>query len=127
MKAIINNKITLSDVPQGLMAEIKNRLSFVNPKWEVNEKKGYWNGETPRVLKFYEVADEGSLVIPRGFMRQLIRLCRHEDLTFHIEDARRVLPDVSFSVEGKHLTIGIVSSVYMVAEKVSKSIFLNPF
>ena len=74
-----------------MLTELKSRLSFINPKWEENEKRGYWNGETPRVLKFYEVADDGEMRI------------------------------------GKHLTIGIVSSVYKVAEKVSKSIFLNPF
>ena len=101
MKIVINNKITLKDMPLELSEELKGRLSFINPKWIENDRMGYWNGETPRTLKFYEVTDNGSLVIPRGFIRQLLSLCRREDVTFHIEDAMRVLPDVSFSFEGK--------------------------
>ena len=99
MKLTINNKITCQDIPQGLMAEIKNRLNFVNPKWEENEKRGFWQGKTPRILRFYEI-DNDNISVPRGFIRQLLSLCRREDVTFHIEDNRRTLPEVDFQFQG---------------------------
>ena len=100
MKITINNRVLCHDVPQHLLAELKNRLSFTNPKWEELSKRGYWTGETPRMLRFYETGND-SISVPRGFIRHLLSLCRREDVTFYIEDARRVLPDVSFSFEGK--------------------------
>ena len=101
MEILIDKKITCSDVPKHLLAELKGRLSFINPKFEENEKRGYSNWKTPQTLKFYQVSDSGSLVIPRGFVRQLIGLCKREGVSFRIENARRVLPDVSFSFEGE--------------------------
>ena len=71
MKIIISNKINLSDVPGGLLTELKSRLSFVNPKWEENEKRGYSNWKTPLTLKFYDELVNGELELPRGFIRQL--------------------------------------------------------
>jgi len=96
LEIIINNKITLSDIPKDLMAEIKAKLSFQNPKFLENTRLNYSTWNVPRILKYYEM-DNGTLTLPRGYMRQLIGLCRREDVPFHIEDARRVLPEVSFS------------------------------
>ena len=41
-----DNKIICENVPQDLLTELKNRLSFVNPKWIENDKRGFWNGKT---------------------------------------------------------------------------------
>ena len=71
MKIVINNKITLSGGPQDLLTELKSRLSFLNPKFEENEKRGYSNWKTPRTLKFYDELVNGELELPRGFIRQL--------------------------------------------------------
>ena len=101
MKLKINNKITCQDIPQGLMAEIENRLSFVTPKWDELSKRGYWTGETPRILKFYEVSDNGSLATPRGFITQLLSLCKRHGVQYGIEDRRRILPEVDFQFQGE--------------------------
>lgn len=99
MEITINNKILCRDAPETLQAEMKNRLSFINPKWIENDRRGYWNGETPRTLKFYE-SDNGALILPRGYAKQLISLCRREDVPFHIEDNRRTLSNVNFTFKG---------------------------
>ena len=54
MEIQIESKITIEDLPQDLLTELKSRLSFVNPKWEENEKRGYSNWKTPPTLKFYD-------------------------------------------------------------------------
>jgi superfamily II DNA or RNA helicase len=59
-----------------------------------------WNGETPRLLRFYERAKTG-LIVPRGYIRQLINLCRRSDVQFQLDDQRRALPEVDFNFSGK--------------------------
>jgi superfamily II DNA or RNA helicase len=100
MKIVISDKLLLQDVPQNLIAELKDRLSFVNPKYLELQKHGYWTGETPRMLRFYETGN-GSLIIPRGFIRQLLSLCRRFNVNYQISDSRRVLDNVKFAFNGQ--------------------------
>lgn len=100
MKIAISNRLALKDVPIELLGTLEERLSFINPKWIENDRLGYWNGKTPKVLKFYKVSDKGSLIIPRGFIRQLITLCKRERVSFHIEDQRCTLPEEGFQFQG---------------------------
>lgn len=101
MKITISNKLTLEDTPFELKGDLQDRLTFENPKWLENERMGYWQGETPRVLKFYQRNLDGNLVVPRGFARQLLFLCRRHGVTFEIDDQRRTLPDVNFQFHGR--------------------------
>jgi len=47
MKYTITNKIMINGAPEKFKAAVKERLTFVNPKWIENDKRGYRNGETP--------------------------------------------------------------------------------
>jgi len=96
MEITINNKIIIQNAPKVLMAQLKSKLSFINPKWVENDRMGYWNGNTARMLKSYRVIDNGKITLPRGFIRQLISLCRQYNVNYEITDNRRVLPEVSF-------------------------------
>ena len=60
MKITISNRIKIHNVPLDLTAEIKNRLSFTNPKWIENDRRGYSNWQTARILKFYDELDIGD-------------------------------------------------------------------
>ena len=101
MKIKITNILKIENVPEDLLSELKERLTFANPKWLENQKRGYWNGQTSRMLRFYDELDGGEVELPRGFIRQLLSLYRREDVTFHIEDARRTLPEVDFTFGGE--------------------------
>ena len=100
MEITISNRIKVHNVPQDLMAELKNRLSFTNPAWIENDRRGYWNGKTARVLRFYDVLDNGTLVIPRGFAAQLLSLSRKYNANYQITDSRRTLDNVDFNFNG---------------------------
>lgn len=100
MKIKIRNKLIIQQFPNSLDGIIRQRLTFDNPVWLENERMGRWNGETPRVLKFYKVEGE-CLILPRGFARQLIGLCRDHDVGFEILDQRRTLPEVGFKFNGR--------------------------
>lgn len=99
MRVIARNNLTLKDVPSLLRSELKNGLSFPNPKWVENEKHGYWNGETPKTVKLYE-QDGDDLLIPRGFVNQLIALCQKHGVAPIIDDATRSLDPVEFEFHG---------------------------
>ena len=100
MKIAISNRLTLSDVPEHLYTAICEKLAIPNPKYLENERMGYWNGETSKTLRFYEKTESG-LVVPRGYIRQLINLCRRFEAEFYLDDQRRVLPETVFTFTGQ--------------------------
>jgi hypothetical protein len=82
MQIVIDNKIQILDAPGEFIATVKERLTFPNPKWIENNKRGYWNGKTPKQLKCYEQIDNG-LIIPRGFIRHLIGIAKAQGIRYH--------------------------------------------
>jgi len=101
VKITIANKIYLSDIPEQTRFAIMERLMFENPKWVELERLGKWTGSTPKVLTFYEETENGGLIIPRGFVGQLLRLCRKRNVRYQLDDRRRTLPEMDFSFTGK--------------------------
>jgi superfamily II DNA or RNA helicase len=97
----ITSTLQLKGVPVGLKQALMETLEFPNPKWLENERMGRWNRGTPRVLKFYDQVGPDGLWIPRGYLRQLILLCRRMGVDHRIEDRRRSLPPVDFTFHGQ--------------------------
>lgn len=101
MKIILTNNLRLSSIPPEIRATIMDTLTFPNPKWLENERMGRWNRGTPKVLRFYDKTRGGGLWIPRGYMRQLLLLCRRRGVRYEIDDRRRALPPVDFNFTGQ--------------------------
>lgn len=97
----IKNNLRLENVPPNIKEILIEKLEFLNPKWLENERLGRWNRGTPKVLKFYDKVGPTGLWIPRGYMRQLIMLCRRHKVNLRIDDQRRTLPGVDFSFSGQ--------------------------
>jgi superfamily II DNA or RNA helicase len=97
----ITNTLKLKGVPPELKQALMETLEFPNPKWLENERMGRWNRGVPRVLKFYDKVGPDGLGIPRGYLRQLILLCRRMGVDHRIEDRRRSLPAVDFTFRGQ--------------------------
>lgn len=100
MKITISNNLRLTDIPSKLGATLMETLRFPNPKWLENERLGRWNRGTPKELRFFDKVRDGGLWIPRGYIRQLILLCRRDGVSYQIDDRRRSLPDVNFNFNG---------------------------
>ncbi len=100
MKIIITSKLTLSGVPADLEGDIKRRLRFLNPKWSDNERMGRWNGDTPKHVTAFEKTRRGDLIVPRGFVRQLLLMCRRQALSYDLVDRRRTLAGAAFAFNG---------------------------
>lgn len=101
MKITIKNNLRLSAIPPKLRDELMEKLKFLNPKWLENERLGRWNRGTPRELRFFDKVRDHGLWIPRGYIRQLILLCRRYEIPYQIDDRRRRLPDVNYTFNGK--------------------------
>ncbi len=97
----ITNNLRLKNVPPDILNILTEKLKLLNPKWLENEKMRRWNRGTPKELLYYDKVGTAGLWIPRGYMRQLILLCRRHEIKYEIEDRRRSLPHPNFSFRGK--------------------------
>ena len=97
----ITNHLRLTGFSGELAAHLKEKLTFLNPKWIENERMGRWNRSTPRVLHFYRAYGKKSLRIPRGYTRQLIRYCRLHRIEYHLDDRRRTLSPAKYIFSGR--------------------------
>ncbi|MGD8762627.1 MAG: DEAD/DEAH box helicase [Desulfobacteraceae bacterium] len=97
----IKNNLRLENVPPNIKEILIEKLEFLNPKWVENERLKRWNRGTPRLLKFYDKVGASGLWIPRGYMRQLIMLCRRHKVDYRIDDQRRTLAGVDFYFGGQ--------------------------
>lgn len=100
MKIVISNNLRLSELPALLYQTLTERLTIPNPKWIENERMGRWNRGTPKILRFYDRIKGGGLWIPRGFIRQLILICKRDGINFEIIDKRLSIPEVDFNFRG---------------------------
>ena len=99
MKITLTNQLTLAELPETLRDQIRRKLTLPNPRWLENERMGRWNWNTPKILKFYTQTRSGNLIVPRGYCRQAISLCRQHGIAYTIVDRRRMLPPVDFSFQ----------------------------
>lgn len=101
LNIVLQNNLRLTGIPPQLYDLLTQRLKFPNPKYLENARMGRWNRGVPKELRFYYRLRGGGLVIPRGFIRQLITTCRRLDITYTVEDRRRSLPPVDYAFNGQ--------------------------
>ncbi len=98
----INNRVAVSldELPPLMGEQLQERLTFSNPVWLENEKRGYSNWKVPETLRLFHLS-KGRLFMPRGFIGQALGLLQEAGLTWQINDQRRILPEVEFQFTGK--------------------------
>ncbi|MEJ2285265.1 MAG: DEAD/DEAH box helicase [Desulfobacterales bacterium] len=101
LKITISYNLQLANVPGEIMAALTEKLELLNPKWLENERMGRWNRGTQKSLRFYDKVGSSGIWIPRGFMRQLVLLCRRHKVKYDIDDCRSQHTPVNFSFKGK--------------------------
>lgn len=99
MKIIVSNHILLQEAPSRFARIIREKLTIKNPAFIEAKKRGRWTGNLEKEIRFYQVKSEG-LILPRGFVLQLIRLATQTETSWKIIDQRRTLPSVDFSFQG---------------------------
>jgi len=100
VKIEIGKELRLDDVPPWLREKLVQRFTLVNPQWVDRKRLGRWHAGTPQTLRFYGTFRQ-SLFLPRGYIRQLLCLCRNRGIPCELTDRRRALPEADFSFRGK--------------------------
>jgi superfamily II DNA or RNA helicase len=103
VKLSINNQAhlhPLAHIPARVLAQVKDRLSFANPAYLENERKGFSNWDTPQEIRGWQET-EGGLIVPRGATRQVIQILRNAGMQFKLDDRRRALTPVDFTFHGR--------------------------
>lgn len=82
----IDANITLDSSPE-IVGKIITENTFKNPVFESNELNHRSNWNTPRTIETYSDTN-GQLLIPRGYMRDLLNILKDHDITPVIDDQR---------------------------------------
>jgi superfamily II DNA or RNA helicase len=101
LKITISSHLRLTGFSDELSAHLKEKLTFLNPKWLENQRMGRWNRGTKQVLHFYRAYGKKSLRIPRGYTRQLIRYCQTHQIDYRLDDRRRKFKPIEFVFSGQ--------------------------
>jgi superfamily II DNA or RNA helicase len=75
---------------------LKEQLNFYNSEFVVKKKMGKSTWKTERYFNLIE-EKENTIVIPSGFIGNLIRFCKQNSIAYSFSDLRRKLPEVDFS------------------------------
>lgn len=89
-----------SELLGSVLYQIKDRLTFMNPRWEENAKRGFSNWQTSKEFCYLENHSD-HLTMPRGFARQLALILHRAGVRYEIDDRRRVLSAVDFQFHGE--------------------------
>jgi hypothetical protein len=90
----------IGHLPGAVVDRIKARLTFPNPAYLEAEKRGFSTWNIPQEIQGYRV-EADALIIPRGFIRQLVGILRGAAVQYRIEDRRRTLAEVDFQFHGE--------------------------
>lgn len=97
---IVSSMAELTGAAGWVERKLRDRLTFPNPEWIENDRRGFSNWNTPRELCFLE-KESDRIIMPRGFTRQVVHMLRVFGVQFRIEDKRRTLPQVDFNFRGE--------------------------
>ncbi len=100
MKIILASHLRLTDISLEIKQTLMESLSFPNPKWLENTRMGRWNKGVPKHLHYYSKTRDGGLLVPRGYIRHLIRLCQQHDIPYELMDKRREMPAIQLHFLG---------------------------
>ncbi|MBI5591975.1 MAG: DEAD/DEAH box helicase [Deltaproteobacteria bacterium] len=100
MNIQISNQSTVTHCSPETDLEIRRRLTFPNPAYQENERRGFSTWGIDRLIQCFD-SILGGLSFPRGFTGQACRIARKNGEQIQIDDRRRALRDVDFTFAGK--------------------------
>ncbi|WP_163411232.1 DEAD/DEAH box helicase [Flavobacterium ajazii] len=79
-----------------LINYLKEELNFANLEFFIKKKSGKNTFGTERYFKLVEET-ESEIIIPRGFIRKLLRFCKNQNFEFDFKDSRKRKEEIPFS------------------------------
>lgn len=97
----VSNRVELTGrIPGQVRKTIQDRLTVSNPAHMEAKKRGFSTWDIPQQIRGYKV-DGDALIIPRGFIRQLVGILRRAGVQYCLEDRRLTLAPVAFTFHGQ--------------------------
>ncbi len=90
----------LDRLPAALVEHLRARLTFLNPVYLEADRQGRYTGHIPREVRGYRV-EADALVVPRGFVRQVVEILKRAGVQYCLDDRRRTLAPVDFTFHGQ--------------------------
>ena len=97
LNIVVQNQIYLnkSQLMPVLVKLLGENLNFSNQEYFVKQKLGISTYKTEKYFKLFQENND-SVLIPRGFLNQLIKLCEENDIKFKVVNNREKLPGIQF-------------------------------
>ena len=93
-------KIPSDGISPLLDRKIHERLVFTNPDYELRHNRGEWIGNIPPQISCMRQKGH-SYILPRGFLDQLLDLCKKFQQPYRLVDRRRTLEPVPMEFHGE--------------------------
>lgn len=90
-----NIRIQRDGLTTPLINFLKEELNFANSEFFIKKKSGKTTFGTERYYKLIEET-ENEIIIPRGFIKKLLRFCKEQNLDFDFQDHRKQKEEVGF-------------------------------
>jgi hypothetical protein len=93
-------KVTVDGLPSILERKLHERLVFTNPDYEMRHNRGEWIGNIPAQISCLRQKGR-SYLIPRGFLDQLLDLCKRYQIPYRTIDRRRCFDPIPIEFHGE--------------------------
>jgi len=80
--------------------KIRERLVFTNPDYELRHSRGEWIGSIPPQINCMRQKGH-SYLLPRGFLEQLLELCKRHQQPYRLVDRRRTVDPQPIEFHGE--------------------------
>lgn len=93
----LNNEVHLNraGMTPELVNFLKEELNFTNSEYIIKKKTGRNTWRTERYFRFIEET-EHEVIIPRGFVGNLMRYCKQQNIEFEFQDERKKHQPIQF-------------------------------
>jgi len=90
-------RVDIKDIPDDLINKIKKELTIINPEWLQKKKMGKYNKHLPEKIHFYDEY-RNKLIVPRGFIKQLITILIPYSPEYLPQDNTRLLDNIEINL-----------------------------
>lgn len=94
MKIIIDNNVTLLNIPQKLKNWLLEALTFNNPVFEEAVKYGRYVGNIPEFISLAKTVP-GGIIVPRGYLQVIEKGLIYKNIPLKIVDNRILKPPIN--------------------------------
>jgi superfamily II DNA or RNA helicase len=101
LQITLNNiiKIPRANLSPALVSFLRDSLNFVNSEYIIKKKLGKNTFGTEVYFRMLEERD-GFVIVPRGFVRELLLYCKAKHIPYQLNDERKKLKEVHYLFKG---------------------------